>query len=85
MTDTTLSLRDHSRPCEHPWDEKEQLGAHEWEGSWNCSWCPGGVEIVLRRGRAVRRTRPKGPYGTAEEFVLIVPSKGKYWVEVNDD
>jgi hypothetical protein len=47
--DNTMTVRDHSKPCDH----KEAINTTEKcvDGEWRC-WrfgCPGGKEIVLRR------------------------------------
>ncbi len=47
MTDNTLTVRDHSQPCDH----KGLAYKPHWDGYWLCSACPGGREIVLRKER----------------------------------
>ena len=49
MTDTpTLTVRDHSQPCEHGDESWAVLGRN---GLWVCNWsgCPGGRERTFRQ------------------------------------
>ena len=56
MTDT-ISLRDHTQPCEHPPDSHRhpmeawppKSGAYQANGGWyGCMECPGGKERTYR-------------------------------------
>jgi len=49
MTDTpTITLRDHSQPCEH-----EGSWATDLIDYWTCAKCPGGRERTFREELAV--------------------------------
>ena len=63
MTDT-ITLRDHSQPCEHV-EWAYQYADNE---TWGCDWfaddspvCPGGKEITLRQCPITYDYRTEGP------------------------
>lgn len=47
----TLTLRDHSKPCDHDHEDCTPMGVgsyfDEEQLAWVCTICPGGEEIVL--------------------------------------
>jgi hypothetical protein len=47
MSDDTLTVRDHSKPCKH--DKDVQFPPYKGANYWLCEVCPGGRAIVLRK------------------------------------
>lgn len=58
MSDNTLTVRDHTQPCEHGWKAVREEGHQSADGPYYClvNWCPGGREIVLRHHSDLRRS-----------------------------
>lgn len=54
MSGDTVTLRDHSQPCEHDlWTEENLVGAFQYRpgiSPWECTLddCPGGKPVTLR-------------------------------------